>query len=346
MMLNRPRRRISRIVADPLVGILGLVAVAAVVMVFVEPSFVSIANITNVIGAMIAIGFLAIGMTVVLICRGLDLSVGAVMALSAGVAAALLNNGLPMPVAFAAALGVGTAVGCLNGLLVTKLAVPDFIATLAVGSIATGFLLYWTRGVPILGYMSPAYEYVGGLRRLIGPVTLPMLLLAGLAVITALVLRRTTLGIRLYAVGSSPAGALNAGLRVDRLKIYAYMFSGCVAAVAGIYLAGRTTTVPPSMGVGYEISAIAAAVIGGASLLGGRGRVVGALVGALLLTLTRNIINLTGVESSWQTVVTGAVLIGALLANHSWRDLVAHLRRPLRVLSHAEVRPPSIRQGS
>lgn len=204
MMLNRPSRRISRIVADPLVGILGLVAVAAVVMVFVEPSFVSIANITNVIGAMIAIGFLAIGMTVVLICRGLDLSVGAVMALSAGVAAALLNNGLPMPVAFAAALGVGTAVGCLNGLLATKLAVPDFIATLAVGSIATGILLYWTRGVPILGYMSPAYEYVGGLRRLIGPVTLPMLLLAGLAVITALVLRRTTLGIRLYAVGSSP----------------------------------------------------------------------------------------------------------------------------------------------
>lgn len=345
-MLHRASGRAERLISDPLIGILGLVLAAAVVMAFVQPTFLSLSNLTNIGGAMLAIAFLSIAMTVVLIAGGLDLSVGAVMALSAGVAAAVINNGVPLAGAFVAALVVGTGVGAVNGFLVTRLEVPDFIATLAVGGITSGFLLYWTRGVPILGYMTPAYEYVGGLRRLIGPITVPMLVLIVLALVTATLLHRTTIGLRLYAVGSSAAAARSAGLPVNRLKVYAYMFSGFVAAVAGIYLAGRTTTVPPSMGTGYEISAIAAAVIGGASLLGGKGRVLGALVGALLLTLTRNIINLTGVESSWQTVLTGAVLIGALLANHSWGDLVSLLRRPLRTAAHTEAYPePTIREG-
>lgn len=316
----------TRLLQDPSIGILGLLVVASLIMTVTEPSFATAGNLTNIVNAMMTISFLAIGMTVVLITGGLDLSVGSVMALSAGVAASLITYNVPLVLAFLAALAVGGGIGLINGLLITKLGIPDFIATLAMLGLAGGVLLYWTRGVPILGYMTDAYYYIGGLRRLVGPITVPMILLVVLAGLGTVVLRRTTFGVKLYAVGSSPTGALHAGIHVDRVKIAAYVTSGLMAAVAGIHIAGRTTTVPPLIGNGYEISAIAAAVIGGASLLGGKGRVVGALVGALTLTLTRNIINLTGVESSWQAVVTGLVLIIAVLANQTWSDFVQVLR--------------------
>ncbi|WBB78475.1 ABC transporter permease [Micromonospora sp. WMMD882] len=321
---------LSRIMRDPLFGILVLLVVVSAVMSAVEPTFATVGNLTNIVNAMMTVSFLAIGMTVVLIAGGLDLSVGSVMGLSAGVVASCLNNGLPIAVAFLAALGVGAGIGLVNGLLITKLGIPDLIATLAMLGLAGGFLLYWTAGVPILGYMTDTYYYIGGLRQLLGPITVPMLLVVAVCVAVSVFLRRTTYGVKFYAVGSSAAGAMNAGIRVDRIKISAYMISGLMAAVAGIHIAGRTTTVPPLIGNGYEISAIAAAVIGGASLFGGKGRVLGALVGALTLTLTRNIINLTGVESSWQAVVTGLVLILAVLANQAWSGITRSLDAPRR----------------
>ncbi|WP_433605310.1 ABC transporter permease [Dactylosporangium sp. CA-139114] len=319
-----------RVLRDPSFGILALLVVAVAVMSFAEPTFATAGNLTNIVNAMITVSFLAIGMTVVLIAGGLDLSVGSVMGLSAGVAASCLNNGLPLAVAFLAALGVGAGIGLINGLLVTKLGIPDFIVTLAMLGLAGGFLLYWTAGVPILGYMTEPYYYVGGLRRILGPITVPMVLVLVVGVAVSVFLRRTALGVKFYAVGSSPTGAMHAGIRVDRIKIGAYVISGLMAAVAGIHIAGRTTTVPPLIGNGYEISAIAAAVIGGASLSGGKGRVIGALVGALTLTLTRNIINLTGVESSWQAVVTGLVLILAILANQAWSGIARSVGAPRR----------------
>lgn len=317
---------LARPLQDPALGILTLLVVAAIATAIIEPTFATAGNLTNIINAMVTVSFLAIGMTVVLIAGGLDLSVGSVMALSAGVAANLLADGTPMVLAFVAALAVGTTIGLVNGLLITKLGIPDFIATLAMLSLAGGALLYWTRGVPILGYMNETYYYIGGLRRLFGPITVPMLLVVVIALAVGAMLKLTRFGLKLYAVGSSATSSLNAGVPIDRVKIAAYAISGLMAAIAGIHLAGRTTTVPPLIGSGYEISAIAAAVIGGASLLGGRGRVIGALIGALTLTLTRNIINLTGIESSWQAVVTGVVLILAVLANQTWSDLAQFAR--------------------
>lgn len=319
----------ARSLQDPALGILTLLVVASIATALVEPTFATRGNITNIINAMVTVSFLAIGMTIVLIAGGLDLSVGSVMGLSAGVAANLLADGAPMALAFLAALAVGTGIGLVNGLLITKLGIPDFIATLAMLSLAGGVLLYWTRGVPILGYMNDTYYYIGGLRRVFGPVTVPMLLVLAIALAAGAMLKLTKFGLKLYAVGSSATGSLNAGVHIDRVKIAAYAISGLMAAIAGIHLAGRTTTVPPLIGSGYEISAIAAAVIGGASLLGGKGRVVGALIGALTLTLTRNIINLTGIESSWQAVVTGLVLILAVLANQTWSDLAQFARTRL-----------------
>jgi ribose transport system permease protein len=336
----------TRFLGDPAVGILSLLVVAAVVMSAYEPTFATTGNVTNIVNAMVTVSFLSIGMTVVLIAGGLDLSVGSTMGLCAGVAAKLLTYGLPMPVAFLGALAAGAGIGLLNGLLITRLGIPDFIATLAMLGIAGGVLLYWTTGVPILGYMTPTYYYIGGLTRLIGPITVPMILVAVIAVGVSVLLRHTRFGVMFYAVGSSPTGALHAGVRVARVKTAAYVISGLMAAVAGIHIAGRTTTVPPLIGNGYEITAIAAAVIGGASLAGGKGRVFGALVGALTLTLTRNIINLTGVESSWQAVVTGLVLIVAITANQAWSVLSARSRaRALtRTISVSRAHAPSTRR--
>jgi ribose transport system permease protein len=183
--------------------------------------------------------------------------------------------------------------------------------------IGQGIMLYWTQGVPILGYMNNAYFYIGGLKKIIGPISIPMIVIVVCAIAVAVLLKRTNLGLAIYAVGSSPISSRNAGVHVDRIKIYAYIISGVLSGIAGIHIAGRTTTIPPLIGNGYEISAIAAAVIGGASLAGGRGRVIGALIGALALTLTRNIINIVGITSSWQAIVIGVVLIGAVLANRA-----------------------------
>lgn len=324
-----PRSLVNRALQDPGVGILALLVVVSVTTAILEPSFATTGNVTNVVNAMVTVAFLAIGMTIVLIAGGIDLSVGSVLGLSAGVSANMLASGASMPVAFLAALAVGTGIGVINGLLITKLGIPDFIATLAMLSLVGGVLLYWTRGVPILGYMNDTYLYIGGLRRVVGPVSVPVILLLVFAVVVGVVLRISTAGLHLYAVGSSPTGARYAGVHVDRVKIAAYASSGFMAAVAGILLAGRTTTVPPLIGNGYEISAIAAAVIGGASLLGGQGRVSGALIGALTLTLIRNIINITGVQSSWQAVITGFVLLLAVLANQTWSDLALFARTRL-----------------
>jgi ribose transport system permease protein len=218
------------------------------------------------------------------------------------------------------ALAIGVGIGLINGLLITKLGIPDFIATLATLGIGQGVILLWTQGVPILGYMNDAYYYIGGLKKIAGPISIPMIVVVVISVVMAIILKLTKFGLKLYAVGSSPISARNAGVNVDAIKISAYAISGLLAAIAGIHIAGRTTTIPPLIGKGYEISAIAAAVIGGASLLGGKGRVIGALIGALTLTLTRNIINLIGIESSWQAIVTGSVLIGAVLANRASRE--------------------------
>ncbi len=229
-----------RVASDPAAGILLLLVIAAITMSVLEPTFATAGNVTNIVNAMVTVSFLAIGMTVVLIAGGLDLSVGSVMGLSAGVAANLLTYGFPMPVAFLGALAVGAGIGLVNGLLITKLGIPDFIATLAMLGIAGGVLLYWTAGVPILGYMNETYYYIGGLTKLFGPITLPMILVVVVAAAVAFLLRRTRFGVTLYAVGSSPTGALHAGVRVDRVKIAAYVISGSwPASPASTSPAGR-----------------------------------------------------------------------------------------------------------
>lgn len=306
---------IHRILIDPTLGVLTLLVIFALTAAIALPVFYAGNNLLNLIGSSITVMILAIGVTVVLISGGIDLSVGAVMALSAGAAATVMRLGFPVVAAFAAAILVGIVAGALNGLLVTRVGLPDFIATLATLGFASGVLYIWTQGVPIIGYMTPEFRLVGGLEPVFGQVTLPMIIALLLALVVGWVLHNTSLGTRYFAVGSNQVAARQSGIPVRWVKTQAYMLSGVCAAIAGIILAGRNNNVPADLGTGYEIQAISAAIIGGASLMGGRGRVLGAVLGAITLALAINIINLVGVPSSFQKIVIGAILLLAVFAN-------------------------------
>jgi ribose transport system permease protein len=266
---------------------------------------------------MVYVTILAIGMTVVLIVGGIDLSVGSVLGLCAGIMATLVNDYVVFIQAFILTLLAGAAIGLINGLMITKLGLPDFVATLATLGIGSGLLFLWTAGVPFIGYMYSTYNVVGGETKLIGQITFPVVAALVVAFLASVVLRFTAFGRHCYAIGSNRNAARLSGVNVDRIKIGAYVVSGTLAALTGILLAGQTTTVPPTMGAGYEIQAIAAAVIGGAALSGGRGRVFGAVLGALTLTIASNIINLLGINATWQDVIVGGILLLAVVSDRA-----------------------------
>jgi ribose transport system permease protein len=305
----------ARLLVDPTLGVLALLILICLVSAVALPVFLEPSNLYNLLNTSLVVMILAMGMTVVLISGGIDLSIGTTMALCAGVAATSMRFGLPLFAALIAALATGALVGIGNGLLITRLGLPDFIATLAMLGFASGILYVWTKGVPIIGYMVPEFYFIGGLTPLLGSLTLPMIIALLVALVLGGILGSTRLGTYFFAVGSSRTGAMQSGIRVDRVRTQAYIVSGLSAAVAGIIMAGRNTNVPADLGNGYEIQAIAAAVIGGAALSGGRGRILGAILGAVTLAATVNLINLVGVPSSYQKIVIGAILILAVLAN-------------------------------
>ena len=319
-------RAVYRVLVDPTLGVVGLLVLACLIAAVSLPIFLKGNNLYNLVSSSLTVMILAMGMTVVLISGGIDLSIGAVMALCAGVAAESMNSGLPLIVAIFFALVTGVIAGVGNGLLTTRLGLPDFIATLAMMGFASGILYIWTQGVPIVGYMVPEFSVIGGSVPLFGSVTLPMLIALMVALILGGMLGFTRLGTHLFAVGSNKTAARQSAVRVDRVRTLAYVLSGLTAAVAGIILAGRNTNVPADLGTGYEIQAIAAAVIGGAALSGGRGRVLGAILGAITLAATINIINLAGVPSSYQKIVIGAILLLAVIANRVSAIISARVR--------------------
>jgi ribose transport system permease protein len=277
------------------------------------PEFIDPSNIYVIANQTVFVLLPTLGMTLVIIAGGIDLSVGSVLGLCGGVAAALIGAGVPMAAAFLIAILCGGAIGAINGLVVTRLGVPDFVATLAMLGVARGALYVWTQGVPMLNYMSDTYSTIGGLSPLVWPLTIPVVVAIVLLLILAFTLRRTQFGVYLRATGSNADAATLSGINVRQIKLITYVVSGMLAAVTGVLLAGRLTTVHPDMGSGYELQAVAAAVMGGAVLSGGRGSFYGALIGALTLTVIQNVINILNLDSNWQDVIVGAIIIAAVL---------------------------------
>ncbi len=281
-------------------GALAGLIILALVIAVMQPAFLNAQNLLNVGVQAAVIAIMAFGMTFVVVAGGIDLSVGSIAALAAMVGA--LTAG---PIG----LVVGALCGLVNGALVSYGKLPPFIATLAMLSVARGLTLVLSEGQP--HETDALVTFLGS--NLAPMVPLPLLLMLAFFGLTGLILTRTNLGRRMYAIGGNEEAAKLSGIDVRKQKLWIYALSGLFAAAAGLVLAGRLGSAGPQAAVGYELDAIAAVVIGGASLSGGVGRATGTLVGALVLAVLRNGLNLLQVPPFWQQVVIGVVIALAAL---------------------------------
>ncbi len=292
-------------------GILVAFAVLVVVLALSNPFFMTWNNWTNIIRQTAINGILAIGVTFVILARGIDLSVGSIAALAGAVAASFVVTPEPVGIGIGLVTGiaVGAALGLFNGACIAWLKLPAFVVTLGMLSIARGLVYIFTDGRPISN-LSADFLWLGS-GYLVG-IPVPILVLAVVFAVCWFTLRHTIFGRHVYAVGGSPHAARTGGIRVNRVIVMTYMVSGLLAAVAGMILTARTTAALPQAGVAYELDAIAAVVIGGTSLSGGRGTLVGTLIGALIIGTINNGLDLMGVSSYYQQVVKGLIIIAAV----------------------------------
>lgn len=274
------------------------------------PHFLTLGNLLNVALQTVINAIMAVGLTVVIISAGIDLSVGSILALAGVTLGYALHAGWPVSLAILAALAVGLACGTVNGLLVAYGRLPAFIATLGMMSVARGGALLVSGGRPVSGF-SESFRWLATGEAAAIPV--PVILMGLVYVAAHFVLRRTKFGRYVYAMGGNEEAALLSGVPVARYKVGLYGVCGVTAALAAVVLTARLNSAQPIAGLGYELDAIAAAVIGGTSLMGGQGSVIGTLVGALIMGVLRNGLNLLDVSSFLQQVVLGAVIITAVL---------------------------------
>lgn len=294
----------------PLMGLGAIV----IVLSFISEDFLTITNIFNVLRQISINALLAFGMTFVILTGGIDLSVGSILALSGALSAGMIAGGTDPILAVLAGLAAGTLMGAANGLLVAKGRVAPFIATLATMTIYRGLTLVYTEGRPI-SFSNDAFSLLGKGYFLEIPVPVIWMLLSFL--ILYYLLRNTTFGRHIYAVGGNEEAAVLSGIRTDRVKIRVYAISGLFASLAGIILTSRLSSAQPTAGVAYELDAIAAVVLGGTSLSGGRGWIAGTLVGAMIIGVLDNGLNLLNVSSFYQQVVKGGVILLAVLLDRS-----------------------------
>ncbi|MEU6179699.1 ABC transporter permease/substrate-binding protein [Streptomyces coeruleorubidus] len=297
-------------------GALTALIVLVIAMSALSGDFLTTDNLLNV-GVQAAVtAILAFGVTFVIVSAGIDLSVGSVAALSATVLAwSATSAGVPMFLAVLLAIATGIACGLVNGILISYGKLPPFIATLAMLSVARGLSLVISEGSPI-----PFPDSVSHLADTLGGwLPVPVLVMVAMGLIAAFVLGRTYIGRSMYAIGGNEEAARLSGLRVKKQKLAIYAFSGVFAAVAGVVLAARLSSAQPQAADGYELDAIAAVVIGGASLAGGTGKASGTLIGALILAVLRNGLNLLNVSAFWQQVVIGVVIALAVLLDTARR---------------------------
>ena len=291
-------------------GTLSGLLVLVVALWILTPHFLTISNLLNVAEQATIIAIIAVGMTFVIITGGIDLSVGSVLAFSGVVMASSLQSGVPLPFALMIGLGVGLLCGVVNGLLITIGRLPPFIATLGMMSVARGAALMFTEGRPISGF-SEGFRSIatGEILRIPAPVVIMIVVY----VIAHFVLKRTKLGRYTYAIGGNEEAALLSGINVRLNKTLVYGIAGLLSGLAAILLTARLNSAQPIAGMSYELDAIAATVIGGTSLLGGEGTISGTLIGALIMAVLRNGLNLLSVSSFFQQVVIGSVIILAVL---------------------------------
>jgi ribose/xylose/arabinose/galactoside ABC-type transport system permease subunit len=295
-----------------------LVAVLIGVAASTSDSFLTTTNLTNLLKQMVTTGLLAFGMLVVILTGGIDLSVGSVVAFAGIVTAGLVQDagsGLPIPVAMLVGVASGVGFGALNGVLVARFGLAPFVVTLAALTTIRGLAFVYSE-VPITP-ADPGFLTLGS--AMVGPLPLITLIMLAVFGIGGVFLARTPSGRSIIAIGGNAETVRLAGITVWKHLVLAYSISGLCAGLAGIILTSRVGIAQPSVGVAFELDAIAACVIGGASLSGGRGSAKGAFGGVLVLVLINNLLNLYGVQSYWQQVLKGLIIIAVILVQRSRR---------------------------
>lgn len=292
----------------PLFGLILLIIVVSIL----NPSFLTISNIFNVLRQVSISAIIAFGMTFVILTGGIDLSVGSTLALTGVVAASLLAGGFDPILSMGIALILGLILGAINGVIITKGKVAPFIATLATMTVYRGLTLVYTNGKPISGLGDHASFQLFGKGYFLG-IPIPVITTLITFGILYFILHKTTFGRRVYAVGGNEEAAKLSGINADRVKIAVYAISGFLAALSALILTSRLNSAQPTAGQSYELDAIAAVVLGGTSLNGGKGWIFGTLIGALIIGVLNNGMNLIGVSSFWQQVVKGIVILLAVL---------------------------------
>jgi ribose/xylose/arabinose/galactoside ABC-type transport system permease subunit len=284
-----------------LVGIMGAVS----------PPFRTLSNFENILQQISVNGIMAVGMTLVIITEGIDLSVGSVLALSAVVATSFAHPGThPLIVAILLGALVGLACGTVNGVLIAKKRLAPFIVTLGMMTVARGAALVYTSGRPVIN-LSDAYNQIGGSG--IGDIPYSAIIFFAVVLLGIFILHYTRFGRYVYAVGGNELAAKVSGVNTDRILIGVYALTGALAGIAGIVLSSRVMSGSPATGAGYELDAIAAVVIGGTSLSGGVGSMAGTVVGVLIIGVMNNGLDLLNVSSYWQQIVKGLIIVLAVL---------------------------------
>lgn len=292
----------------PLIGLILLFVVIAVL----NDRFISPTNLSNLLRQVSINALISFGMTFVILTGGIDLSVGSLLALSSAMLASMIKSGVnpELSIIFAALIGLG--LGLLNGIIVAYGKVAPFIATLATMTIYRGATLVYTNGNPISG-LSDEHFFIALGRGDLAGIPVPAIIMLAAFIILFFVLRKTPLGRQTYAVGGNEKVSYIAGIKIDRVKIVAYALTGLLCALAGAILTSRLNSAQPTAGTGYELDAIAAVVLGGTSLAGGKGRITGTLIGALIIGTLNNGLNILNVSSFYQQVVKGIVILLAVI---------------------------------
>lgn len=301
----------------PLVALLLMI----IAMMFLSDHFATSDNLFNVLRQVSVNVCISVGMTMVILTGGIDLSVGSILALAGAVAAGLTRDGLSFPSAdlfigftfwggILAALLIGALLGWVNGVMITTFKVPPFIATLGMLTIARGLTMLYTGGFPITG-LGKGFEYVGT-GWFLG-IPMPVWIALIVVIVFAFIMRHTIFGRHIYAIGGNERASLISGIKVNRVKLIVYTLAGTLAGLAGLLVTARLDSAQPNAGVSYELDSIAAVVIGGTSLSGGKGSVIGTIIGALIIGVLNNGLVLLGVSPFWQQVIKGIVILAAVI---------------------------------
>lgn len=291
-------------------GLLLLILVATT-FTLLSDRFLTVSNLTNIALQTSVVAIVTIGMTLTMFTAGIDLSVGSIAALSGVLVAGFMTrNNISMPLAITLGIAIGSSLGAINGILTVYGKLPPFVSTLAMLGVARGFTLVYTEGRPISG-LDKGFTFLGS--GYLGPIPMPVVIWIVVLLVLFFVLKYTKFGLYIYAIGGNEETARLAGISTNRIKVIVYALSGMLASITGILLTARLWSAQPQMAAGLELDAIAASVLGGVSLFGGVGSVVGASIGALIVGMLGNGLNLLRVPSYYQQVIKGVVFILAVI---------------------------------